>query len=338
MTITDVAKEAGVSITTVSRALNGNYPIKTETRAKIDAAIKKLNYKPNVMARSMITRKSMTIGVITPGLTNLFFPTIIEEIESVMGEAGFKIAVCNSKGDAEVEQAVAEDFVARQLDGIIALDPSKTNLDSDFFYELSKEVPLLITNGKSESYKGNFICYDEEQGARNALETLVKFGHRKIAIIRGERSISFALREDLYHKVLKEKGIAYKKVICVEKGNSQAVVENTKDAVSELIKEKERPTAIFACNDLMALAALNTCTEAGLKVPEDISIIGFDNTLFSMVTNPEIATVDLKMAEIGQLAAKKMLALIENKELKVKEGIETCFILRNSCSEVSNKR
>lgn len=333
MTITDVAKEAGVSITTVSRALNGNYPIKTETKAKIDAAIKKLNYKPNIMARSMITRKSMTIGVITPGLTNLFFPTIIEEIEGIVGKAGFKIAVCNSKGDAEVERAVAEDFVGRQLDGIIALDPSRENLEGDFFHELSKQVPLIITNGKRESYSGNFICYDEEGGTRKALETLVELGHKKIAIIRGERSISFTLREDLYHSILEEKGLNYEKVIFVEKGNSQAVVENTKEAVRQLISEENRPTAFFACNDLMALAALNTCLEMGLKVPEELSIVGFDNTLFSMVTSPELATVDLKMSEIGQMAALNMLKLIENKDLRINEKIETEFILRSSCGE-----
>lgn len=333
MTITDVAKEAGVSITTVSRALNGNYPIKAETKAKIDAAIKKLNYRPNIMARSMITRKSMTIGVITPGLTNLFFPTIIEEIESVMGKAGFKIAVCNSKGDPLVEQAVAEDFIARQLDGIIALDPSKENLEKGFFNDLSTQLPLIITNGKKGSYTGNFICYDEESGTREALRAFIELGHKKIAIIRGERSMSFALREDLYHKVLQENGLLYDKVIFVEKGNSQAVVEKTKEAVRRLLSEENRPTGIFACNDLMALAALNTCMEMGVRVPEELSIVGFDNTLFSVVTNPEIATVDLKMAEIGQLAASKMLELIENKELTVHEEMETQFILRKSCGQ-----
>lgn len=330
MKITDVAKEAGVSITTVSRALNGNYPVKTETKKKIDDAIKKLNYKPNIMARSMVTRKSMTIGVLTPGLTNLFFPTIIEAIESVVGEYGYKITVCNTNGDPEIERSVAEDFFARQVDGIIALDPSRDNLENDFFYDLSKQVPLIIANGKFIEFKGNFICYDEVIGAREAFSKLLEMGHKKIAFIRGERSISFTLREKIYHEFVEENNLEYHKIIFVEKGNSLEVVENTKEAVRQLIQEEERPTAIFACNDLMALAALNTCQEVGLKVPEDISIVGFDNTLFSMVTNPTIATVDLKVKEVGQITASEMLKIIGNRGLEVRVEIKTEFVLRGS--------
>ncbi|MCM0649533.1 LacI family transcriptional regulator [Clostridium swellfunianum] len=331
--INDVAKEAGVSITTVSRVLNNNYPVKEETRIKIEKAIEKLNYKPNTMARSLITKKSSMIGVIVPGITNLFFPTIVEAIEEFVNKKGYSIALSNTEGDPKKELKLVEELIGRQVDGIILIDPTMENLHKRCYNELSKSIPTIIVNGSPEGYKGSFVCYDEEVGTQEAFDYLLELGHEKIALIRGHKSFSYDIKEKIYKNVLKNNKLSYEKIIDAGKGNSSEVIERTQIVVEQLLQKEERPTAIFACNDLMAVGALNACIDLGIKVPKDISIIGFDNTILAEVTHPKLTSVDLNMKEIGYRAALELLELIEEGEKSRKKLIlDTKLVIRGSCA------
>jgi LacI family transcriptional regulator len=336
-TINDVAREAGVSITTVSRVLNNNYPVKEETRIKIEKAIEKLNYKPNAMARSLITKKSSMIGVIVPGITNLFFPTIVEAIDEFMKKQGYSIALSNTEGEAEKELKLAHELIGRQVDGIIVIDPSMDNLHRGVYDKLSKSLPMIIVNGSPEGYKGSFVCYDEEVGTEEAFNYLLQFGHKKLAFIRGHKSFSYDIKEKIYKSIIEENGLNYKRVLNVGKGNSSEVVERTQEGIEELMQKEERPTAIFACNDLMAVGALNACIKLGIRVPEDISIVGFDNTLLAKITHPKLTTVDLNMKEIGHRAALELLDIIENDSKSRKKIIlDTRLVVRESCGTASS--
>lgn len=330
-TINDVAKEAGVSISTVSRVLNNNYPVKEETRIKIEKAIEKLNYKPNMLARSLITKKTSTIGVIVQGITNLFFPTIVESIEDYSKDQGYSIVLCNTRGEALKEKEIIENLMSKGVDGIIIIDPTIDNLKNKYLEDVSMKLPIIIINGSPEGIKGNFICYDEKVGTLEAFQYLLKLGHKEIAFIRGSKSYSYDIKEKIYIDIIEKNNLSYKEILDVGKGNSIEVVENTQKKVEELLLKKNKPTAIFACNDLMALGSVNACNKLNLNVPYDISIIGFDNTLISNITHPKLTTVDLNMEEIGNIAALKLLEIIEDKNKSIKYTMETKLIVRESC-------
>ena len=337
VTINDVAKEAGVSITTVSRVVNNNYPVKKETREKIEAAIKKLNYKPNAMARGLVTKKTSMVSVVVPGITNLFFPTIVEAIEEYTKKRGYSISLCNTGGEYNIEKSLIDNMIARQVDGIIAIDPSVENFKNKYFDEVAEIIPLVIINGAPNSYKCNFVCYDEEVGTREALDYLISLNHRKIAFIRGTKSFSYDIKEKVYKETLRDNNIEYEKTINVGHGNSIEVVENTQLKLKDVLNKEDRPTAMFACNDLMALGVMNVCNKLGLSVPEDVSVISCDNTLIANTSQPRLTSVDLHMEEIGKLAAEELLYLIE-KEVSNKKKIllGTKLIVRESCTNVKD--
>lgn len=333
-TIVDVAKEAKVSITTVSRVLNNNYPVKLETRIKVEEAIKKLNFKPNNMARSLITRKTSNIGVVVPGLTNLFFPTVVESIEKYLKRNGYIISLCNTSADPLKEAEIIDELVSRQADGIIVIDPTMDNFNNHYFEKISKSIPLLIVNGGTDGYRCNSISYNEETGTLEAFEHLLKLGHSKIALVRGYKSHSYDIKEEMYKNMIKEKKLSYSKVINIGNGNSLNAVLDTQKAVEKLLTGKNRPTAFFACNDLMAVGILNACSNVGISVPGDISVIGFDNTLLAEISNPKLTSVDLNMKQIGHKAALELLDIITyGFNVNRKVVLDTRLVVRQSCGE-----
>jgi len=332
--IHDVADKAGVSISTVSRVINNNYPVKKETREKIEKVIEELNYKPNQVARSLILNKTSNIGVIVPGITNPFFPTIGEEIISVLEKENFIISLFSTEGSARNEKDIIENIMSRNIDGVIIIDPSIENIRNGYFEEIVKKIPLIVVNGYEKDYDFNFVSYDEEMATREAFEYLYGLGHRDILFIRGDQSLSYDIKEKIYIDFLRKKGLTFSEIINVGKGNSTEVIDATEKILTERL-EDNNITSIFACNDLMALGALKSCENLGLDVARDISIIGFDNTLLSRYVTPRLTTIDLSTKEIGKLAAEKLLEII-NRENKgkgyVKEVCKTKLIVRESCA------
>lgn len=333
VTIHDVAKEAGVSIATVSRAVNNNYPVKDETREKIENAIEKLGYVPNEIARSLILKSTSNIGIVVPSITNLFFSTIVEEINRILLSKGFTMSLYSTEGDPDVEKAVVDSITSRNMAGIIAIDPSIENLENSFFSDLYKDIPTIIINGNTDKYDNNFVSYDEEAGAMEAFKYLLDSGHLKISFIRGDKSLSYDLKEKAYREFIKSNNLAYENVVYVGKGNSLEVIEKTGEIIEDLLNSKDCGSAIFACNDLMAVGVLKACNNLNIRVPEDISIIGFDNTLLSSITHPRITTIDLKMKKVGKSAARELVKMIRGKYKKTKKIIyDTELIIRESCN------
>ncbi len=334
VTINDVAKEAGVSITTVSRVLNNNYPVKKETREIIERAIEKLNYNPNAMARSLITKKTSMIGVVVPGITNLFFTTIVEEFEIGLKKKGYSISLSNTGGNPKEEKKIVQNMISRQVDAILLIDPSIKNLDEGYYEKISRTIPTLIVNGCGEGYKGNFLSYDESIGTKEAFEYLVNLNHKKIAFIRGGSSYSYDIKEDIYQKEIEKNELDYKKIVRVGGGNSIHVVEEVNEIVKSMLLGKEKPTAIFACNEIMAIGVVNACKEMSIDIPKEISIVGCDNTYLASISSPKLSTVDLKIQHIGKKAAQEIFKIIDNKTEKYyKIKLKTSFIKRESCGE-----
>lgn len=337
VTIEDVAKEARVSITTVSRVINNNYPVKEETRKRVEEVIEKLNFHPNILARGLINQKTDTVGIIVPSNTNLFFPTVVKGIDSVLRKKGYTIYLCDSDNNEDEEIRYVKSLLGRMVDGIIVIDPQTANIKSGFYEKISKEVPLVCINGYNEGIDCNFVLNNEETGTIEAMEYLISLGHRRIAFVRGEKSYSYDLKERVYKDILNRYGCSeYKKIINVGHGNNDYTVDNTIKTILQVLSETNAPTAFFACNDIMALGVLNACKRIGLHIPKDISVIGFDNIIISNLSEPKVTTVDQNMYTLGETAAEMLLKCI-NKNTHKSERIilDTKLIIRDSCKKIT---
>ncbi len=337
-TIGDVAREAGVSITTVSRVINGNYPVKAETKRKVEAAIKKMNYEPNPLAQGLIRNKTFYLGVVVPGITNMFFTEVLHGIEKLAKAYGYGVFINDSEGDAAAERNNIKKLVGRLVDAIIVIDPQTENMLSGFFEEVSAQTPLVCINGYSKDMNVNFVLSNEEKGTKEALEYLIGLGHSRIAFVRGGNSYSYDIKEAVYRQCMEDLG-ERSIILSTRDGNSTDVVDNVAEHIASIHKKEYEIgvdiTAFFCCNDLMAIGVVNGCSAGGIEVPDSVSVIGFDNIVISQMTRPKITTVDQNMRALGEQAAKEAIGLIEASELKYERVIiDTKLIVRESCKSI----
>ncbi len=337
-TIGDVAKEAGVSIATVSRVINGNYPVKESTRKKVQKVIDLMQFEPNVLARGLISRKSDTIGVIVPSITNLFFPSVVKAISNTLKNQGYHIYLCDTDADPVNEASYIKSLVSRQVDGIIIIDPTIVNMKSGYLEEVSKTLPLIFINGYSENIDCNFVLNDEEVGARQAMQYLISLGHQKIAFIRGKSSYSYDIKEKAYLQVMREHNLTdHIHILNIGEGNTEHTANETMAKAEQFFIEQPKTTAIFACNDIMALGVINACSRIKRLVPEEVSVIGFDNIDLSVLMEPKLTTVDQNMHKLGSKAARMLLGIIEDKgqnKATQKLVVRSTLIERDSCQKV----
>lgn len=337
VTIQDVAKEAGVSITTVSRVINNNYPVKKETREKVEKIIEEMNFTPNSLARGLIKKKTDTVGILVPSITNIFFPLVINGIEHFMEKKGYTLIMCDTK-DRKTEMRQLRNLTERRVDGIISIDPSASIIKKGIYEAL--EIPLVIINGYNKDIKCNFVINNQEMGVIEALEYLIKLGHKKIAFLRGKNSYSYDLKEEQFYKTLRNNNIEVNNeyIIIVDIGNGIETVDLSMEATLDIMSKDNPPTAILACNDWMALGALHACQKLSIKVPQEVSIIGYDNIIISQMSEPKLTTIDQNMYKLGDLAAKILYENIEKQNHTYQKIIlDTKLVIRDSCAEVKIK-
>lgn len=329
-TIQDVAKEAGVSITTVSRVVNRNYPVKESTRILVERAIQKLNFKPNMLAKGLIQKNTHTIGILTPSIENLFFSEVVKGVDSVMRAKGYTSFLCHTEGDPTLEFEMLGSLNDRQVDGIIMIDAQKDHIVSGYFEEFSQKTPLLLINGYSRDIKCNYVLNDAKQGVEDTLNYLIEEGIKRITLLRGGSSYSYDEKEDVYRSFMEKHGLKVD-IISIGEGNDLTSVESSKDVVLNHLNCENPSEAILCCNDWMALGALNAAKTMGHPVPGRLRIIGFDNTIISQITEPKLSTVDQQMSKLGEMAANRLLEMITTDDVdSQKLYLETKLLIRES--------
>ena len=302
-TIVDVAKMAEVSVATVSRVVNGNYPVKLETKERVKAAIAALHYVPNVQARELNTRRSSTIGVVVPSLYNMFFAEVIDGIEESVRKDGFSLLLNCAKNDPRQEMNCINALVSRNVSGIIVISPNTANIRESFYEELVRRIPLVFINGYHRITNVSYVGNDEKMGSRQALEYLMGMGHQRILFVRGANSDSYTIKEESYRQFMEDKlQLDESFIINIGEGNGVDTVDSTMEKLMEAIPASN-PTAIMCCNDLMGVGALNACKRLGRKVPDDISVMGYDNISLSRLVEPKLTTMDQNMFQLGSNAA-----------------------------------
>ncbi|MFA1820161.1 LacI family DNA-binding transcriptional regulator [Virgibacillus oceani] len=337
VTMEDVAKAAGVSKTTVSRIINGNYQYVTEdTKLKVLKIIKELDYRPNAIAKGLKQMKTNVIGIVLSNLQNPFWSSVLDGVEDRCQSLNYNLMICNSKEDAKLEAEHIKGLRVRQVDGLI-MNPTMKN------EELYKEIaenndPFVSINRKIPGLNIKTITINNVQGAKLAVDHLLKIGRNKIAIlVYPYNNISPRLeRIEGYKKAIKNfhEPVEYSYVHEIEETKGVA-----KEQVKKLLKEDMAPNAILSTNNMMTLEILEGIKESGLKVPDDISVIGYDETVWSMHLNPPLTTVSQPAYEMGGLAAEQLIDLIENKKHNQANTVELepKLIKRVSCGHASEK-
>ncbi len=329
LTIVEVAKACGVSVATVSRVLNGNYPVKEETKRKVLEVVEQLQYKPNTQARDLSKRNSSTIGVVIPSISNMFFTNVINGIEKYFEDSDYSIFLCTTDNDKNKEKARINELISRNVAGIIVVDPSVENSNNKFFDTIGKTTPVVFINGYINSKYISIVANDEENGSKIAMEYLLENNHKNIAFIRGESSYSYDIKEKTYIDIMK-KIDSYNEdyIINIGQGNSIETVNQTRKACMDLLSKNEQISAVFACNDLMAIGMMNACKKLNKNIPEDISIIGYDNIELSEMVEPKLTTIDQNMFLLGENAAILLNEKIENDNKYSKKILLNNFLVR----------
>lgn len=318
MTIQDIAREAGVSTATVSRVLNSK-TVRPDSRARVDAAIQKLHFVPNAIARSLMGKRSRAIGVLITSMTNTYYMEITEVIERRFREQGSMLFLCSTEGDFHTEKEYLLDLVARQVDGIIVIDPSMENYENGIFHDIAARLPLVLIHSWTEFSALNSVFIDQTHGMQQVMQYLWENGHRRIAFIRGSsRSHSYDIKENCWKEFLAARNVDIGDdwLVSLAEGNTEEAIPFAKEACLKLLDRnpEERPTAIFSCNDLMSLGVFAAAHDRGLAVPEDLSIIGHDNTVLAFNSYPPMTTVDLKMRSLGNASVDLLLHAMDPRD------------------------
>lgn len=303
-TIRSVAKLAGVSVATVSRVLNQSGYVHMETEKKVLKAIKELNYAPSIVARSLNNKKTNTIGLILPDITNPFFPELARAIEDVMQLYGYTVVLCNSDGSIEKEKEYIEILKQKYIDGII-ISSSNFVIDPELF----SQIPIVTLDRHVTSNNIPSVEGENYEGAKFATEFLLSTGCKRIAHLQGPNTIRNACeRRDGYVDTLKEKGLFDENLVVA----ADYDIKKATKVTFEMLERDPKIDGIFAGNDLMAIGALKAIQLRGLRVPDDISVIGFDGITLGEMVYPELTTIAQPIYDMGAIAARMLVKLIEN--------------------------
>ena len=313
-TLRDVAALAGVHTSTVSRVLRGkeNLPIASETRQRILDAAKKLNYQPDQMARALRLKKSNTIGLIVPDISNSFFAEIARSIEAESYQAGYTLVVCNTNEDQEKEIRFVNNLISRAIDGLIIAPVQDTDLH---IRELkNKKFPFVLIDRCFEDLETNFVIGDNEEAAFNAMAYLTKLGHRRIGFLSGRQNI-YTIRKRLegYKRAVAEFGLCNGTDLI--SGNS-FTFESGYEAVQKLLGLANPPTALLLTGNIISIGAIKAITDRGLRIPNDISIIGFVDNVLSPYLFCPLTTISHPLEEMGQMAFAILLEHMQSKETR----------------------
>lgn len=334
-TIKDIANKAGVSVTTVSMVLNGKeHRIAQETKKKIIDIANELDYRPNQLAVGLITKRTNTLGLILPDISNSFFGELAKGAEKTASENAYNIILCNTNDTAEKDYEYLNILLDRGVDGVI-LVPSGRGMDETTpkvfsLLEQSQKALVLADRIKpGDRYVG--VTLDQKAGGFLATDYLIQNGHKKIGCLTGPLGMLNAyLRYQGYRKALEQAGIKYNAKL-VKEGNYH--IEDGVKLSKELFHQGV--TAIFASNDLMAYGVYQSAVKQGIKVPEELSVVGFDDIFFSQFAEVPLTTIHQPAYEIGKKAVEEVMGLINgNKKKNEKFIFEPELIIRDSVKSI----
>ncbi|ANT57631.1 MULTISPECIES: catabolite control protein A [Bacillus] len=310
VTIYDVAREANVSMATVSRVVNGNPNVKPTTRKKVLEAIDRLGYRPNAVARGLASKKTTTVGVIIPDISSIFYSELARGIEDIATMYKYNIILSNSDQNTDKELHLLNTMLGKQVDGIVFMGGNITDVHVEEFKR--SPVPIVLAASVEEQAQTPSVNINYEQAIYDSVQLLVEKGHKRIAFVSGPMSEPINSMRKLagYKRALEEAGIAFDEALVAEGDYSY---DSGIEALANLLDQSDKPTAVIAATDEMALGVIHGAQDRGVSIPEDLEVIGFDNTRLSLMVRPQLTTVVQPTYDIGAVAMR-LLTKLMNKE------------------------
>lgn len=308
VTVKDIAKKAGVSHSTVSRALHSNPLISEETKVRIQQLALEMGYLPSAAARSLKTKHSHALGVIVSAIDDPFFSGILQGVEGIAQKRGYSVLMAASQRDHEREQAIVQDMRKRQVDGLIICSASFST--EQLRKLLDYGIPIVVVNNQAAEEYRYSIYHDDVDGSQQVTQHLIKLGHKRIAYLGNSLSGRTTLdRLTGFRQEMESAGLDIPHEYVFEVAGSSP--EDGFNALNHFLNLPNRPTALFCFNDMLAIGVLKGLHAAGIRVPEGFSVVGFDNIVFSAYTNPSLTTLDQPKRHIGAEAARLILGLLD---------------------------
>ncbi|SFA39538.1 transcriptional regulator, LacI family [Parageobacillus thermantarcticus] len=309
VTIYDVAREANVSMATVSRVVNGNPNVKPSTRKKVLEAIERLGYRPNAVARGLASKKTTTVGVIIPDISSIFFAELARGIEDIATMYKYNIILSNSDQNKEKELHLLNTMLAKQVDGILFMGG---NITEEHVSEFQKSpVPIVLAATIEPNNTIPSVNIDYEQAAFEAVTYLLEKGNKRVAYVAGPTNDPINQKKLAgYRRALETHGLTYEEELVIEGDNSY---DSGIEAYEKIAELAEKPTAVFAGTDEMALGVIHSAQDHGVRIPDQLEVVGFDNTRLATMVRPRLTTVMQPMYDIGAVAMR-LLTKYMNKE------------------------
>lgn len=338
MTIYDIAKLANVSVATVSRVINSTAPVKDSTRKKIEALIQQYQFQPNAMARSLLKKETGIIGIIVPDLTNPFYTEVLAGAEQEALTTGHTFLLTNSVGDYQKESQYLSIMREKRVDGMIFLG-GRINLkigDEELDQELiqhASTIPTVLVNGTVKGNALTRVATDEYTGTCMAVQHLIECGHKQIGFLGGELHMSTtSTKLRAFKKTMREAGLEVREEWIMTDSFS---IYSGRKQMEKLLQLADKPTAVMCVNDFVAIGAIKTAVDHELTIPDDMSIVGFDDIPLSHHFIPEITTVSQEANELGRTAIQVLQKLMNQEKVKKHTVIEPKLIVRKSSARLN---
>lgn len=331
-TIKDVSELAGVSQATVSRVINGNKKVIESNRQRVLDAMETLGYKPNAFAQALATNRSFSAGMVVGSLAGPFYGPMMHNVEHIMREGGQHLIVTSGQESHDEELEAIRFLLSRRCDVLILHSDAMTDDEILELYQQS-DTPIVLVNRYIPDIAESCVYLDNEMGGYLATKHLLEMGHRDIACITGQLSKSDSrARLQGYRNALKTYGIAYNEELVIEGHYAEG---GGIEATETLLERGCNFSAVFCCNDYIALSVFDVLTEAGITVPSQVSVIGFDDSLFTRYLTPKLTTIHFPIEELGIQAGRLALQKIQKKPVSVNHRLEPSLIERESVTRKS---
>ena len=333
VTIKDIAGKLSISVSTVSRALKNNPEISLQTREAVQKLAKELKYRPNPLAVALKTQKLNTIGVVVPQIVSSFYASVVKGIEQVADEKGYQVFVSSSNEKLKKEQKNVDGFLNMRMDGII-LSLSRATNTYDHIHKIKDlGVPIVLFDRTSKELDVSKVVADDAAAAHLAVTHLLDGGAKRVALLTGPEYMLYGKnRMRGYKRALEDKGIPFDETLI---SRCEFKVDSAKQATTELLSRINRPDAFFAINDELAIGAIMATKELGLKIPEEVAVVGFSNSRRSRYMEPSISTMDQNPKQVGREAATLLFEQMEDKpdSDKIKEAVVHADLIIRASSD-----
>ena len=308
----DIARDLGVSVVTVSKVLRNHADISEETRGRVLRRMKELNYRPNLAARALVTGRTCSVGLVVPDLVHPFFAEVAKGLSRVLRKKGYSVFIASSEEDVDLEQQEIEQLIARRVDALLI---ASAQVKPDTFAHIDEQqIPYVLIDRRFAGLTANFVGVDDEEVGRIAVEHLIQQGCQRIAHLRGPEVSTALGRLDGYRRALTRHRLpAPREFVAQPARGDDAADASGYEAMRGLLGLSPRPDAVFCYNDPMAMGAMQAILEAGLRVPQDIAVVGCGNVNYAALLRIPLTSIDQNSAAIGERAARAALALIDAK-------------------------